>query len=115
MDVEVRQGRVDLAGLVERIRTEFPLLRFADAKLNDFGEDHAVVLLDGRWAFRFPRSAAAAALGVMERRLLAQLNAVSPVATPHYEHVSQAGDFGGYRMIAGEELTEARFAALPGE
>jgi aminoglycoside 2''-phosphotransferase len=115
MEVDVRQGRVDLAGLLGRIRAEFPELRFADAALNDFGEDHAVVVLDDQWVFRFPRSAAAAACGAAERGLLARLNAVSPVAVPRYEFVSRAGDFGGYRMIAGEELTEGAFAALPRE
>jgi aminoglycoside 2''-phosphotransferase len=113
MTLEVRQGQVNLARLVGRIRAEFPELGFSDAVLNDFGEDHAVVVLDERWVFRFPRSAAAAACAGTERRLLGRLNAVSAVATPRYEHVSQAGDFGGYRMIAGQELTEAAFAALP--
>jgi aminoglycoside 2''-phosphotransferase len=108
----LKQGQVDLAGLVGRIRTEVPELRFADAVLNDLGEDHAVVVLDDLWVFRFPRTAAAAACGVTERRLLAALNPVSPVATPRHEHVSQAGDFAGYRLIAGVELTEAVFAAL---
>jgi aminoglycoside 2''-phosphotransferase len=113
MDMEFGQGQVDLARLVARIRDEFPDLAFAGATLNDFGEDHAVVLLDERWVFRFPRSLAAAAFGVTERRLLARLNAASPIATPRYQHVSRAGDFAGYPMIGGVELTEAVFAALP--
>ena len=113
MHPELSQGRVNLARLVQRIRAELPDLPFAAATLNDFGEDHAVVVLDDRWVFRFPRSAAAAAYGATERRLLAALGAVSPVATPRYERVSRAGDFGGYRMIAGKELTEVAFAALP--
>jgi aminoglycoside 2''-phosphotransferase len=115
MVLALKQGKVDLAQLVERIRAEFPELRFAAVTLNDLGEDHAVVLLDDRWVFRFPRSVEAAAHGATERRLLATLNAVSPVKTPRYEHVSQAGDFGGYRMIAGRELTEAVFTGLPCE
>ena len=113
MDEATRQGQVDLARLVARIRREFPDLRFAEATLNDLGEDHAVVMLDDRWVFRFPRTTQAAALGAMERRLLARLGDASPTATPRYEYVSQAGDFGGYRLIAGRELTEAVFAALP--
>jgi aminoglycoside 2''-phosphotransferase len=115
MGLPIAQGQVDLAGLARRIRTEFPDLCFTTATLNDLGEDHAVVLLDERWVFRFPRNPAAAACGAMERRLLAALNAISPVATPRYEYVSRNGAFGGYRMIAGVELTEAAFAALPGE
>jgi aminoglycoside 2''-phosphotransferase len=113
MSFGITQGRVDLARLVERIRSEFADLRFADAALNDLGEDHAVVMLDDRWVFRFPRSVEAAAYGTGERRLLARLNDLSSVATPRYEHVSRAGDFGGYWMIAGRELTETAFATLP--
>jgi aminoglycoside 2''-phosphotransferase len=113
MVVGLRQGQVDLARLVERIRDEFPELAFADATLNDLGEDHAVVLLDHCWVFRFPRSAAAAAAGAIERRLLARLQEICAVATPCYAHLSAAGDFGGYRLIAGVELTEDAFADLP--
>ena len=113
MSATIRQGEVDLAQLVGRIRREFPDLAFAQATWNDTGEDHAVVLLDDRWVFRFPRTPEAAALGAAERRLLAALGAASPLAVPRYDHVSRAGDFGGYRMIAGQPLTEAAFAALP--
>jgi len=113
MRATIQQGKVDLAALVARIRREFPALRFSEARLNDTGEDHAVVLLDDRWVFRFPRTAAAAARGASERRLLARLAADSLVATPQYELVSEAGDFGGYRMIDGRELTGPVFSALP--
>jgi aminoglycoside 2''-phosphotransferase len=108
----MRQGSVDLAALVARIRAEFPDLAFARAKLNDLGEDHAVVFLDEAWVFRFPRNAEVAAHAAMERRLLEALQPVSPIAVPAYDHVSRAGDFGGYRMIAGQELSEALFASL---
>jgi aminoglycoside phosphotransferase (APT) family kinase protein len=113
--LKVQQGQVDLGGLVGRIRDEFPDLRFAKATLNDQGEDHAVVLLDDRWVFRFPRTAVAVTRGAYERRLLATLNAASAIATPRYDHVSSAGDFGVYWMIAGRELREPVFAALPPE
>jgi len=113
MSAALRQGEVDQARLVARIRAEFPELPFSKAELNDFGEDHAVMLLDDRWVFRFPRGAEAAARGATERRLLAALTPVSPVAVPHYERVARDGAFAGYRMIAGHELTEAAFAALP--
>ncbi len=76
------------------------------------GQDHAVVVLDEQWVFRFPRTPDDAARGAQERRLLARLNAFSDVATPRYEFVGSAGDFGGYRLIPGRELTEATFAAL---
>jgi aminoglycoside 2''-phosphotransferase len=111
----LEQGRVDLDALVARIRSEFPDLAFERAKLNDFGDDHAVVFLDQAWVFRFPRNADVAAHTDTERRLLVALRPVSPIAVPAYDRVSASGDFGGYRMIAGQELSEALFASLPAE
>ena len=108
-------GRPPLAGLVKRIRAEFPALEFDRARLNDNGEDHAVVVLDDTWVFRFPRNAQAASYAAGERRLLALLNAASDVATPRYQYVSEAGDFGGYRMIVGRELRTDVFAGLARE
>jgi aminoglycoside 2''-phosphotransferase len=108
----LEQGRVDLAALVARIRAEFRDLAFERAVLNDLGEDHAVVMLDDAWVFRFPRNAEIAVHSARERRLLKALAPVSPVAVPIYDHVSTAGDFGGYRMIEGRELSEALFAGL---
>jgi aminoglycoside 2''-phosphotransferase len=106
------QGRVDLGALVARIRAEFPDLAFDRATLNDFGDDHAAVLLDDAWVFRFPRNAEVAAHTASERRLLHALAPISPIAVPAYERVSASGDFGGYRLIAGQELSEALFASL---
>ncbi len=108
----ILQGQVNVPALVSRIRNEFPELEFGKATLNDEGEDHAVVLLDDRWVFRFPRTAKAAARGASERRLLSQINARAKVATPNYEKVARAGDFSGYRMIPGVELSEEAFEGL---
>jgi aminoglycoside 2''-phosphotransferase len=108
----LEQGRVDLAALVARIRAEFPDLAFERAVLNDFGDDHAVVVLDDAWVFRFPRSAEIGVYSARERRLLAALAPISPVGVPVYDHVSAGGDFGGYRMIGGRELGEGVFASL---
>ena len=108
----ILQGQVNVPALVSRIRNEFPELEFGKATLSDEGEDHAVVLLDDRWVFRFPRTAKAAARGASERRLLSQINARAKVATPNYEKVARAGDFSGYRMIPGVELSEEAFEGL---
>ncbi|HEY2051658.1 MAG TPA: aminoglycoside phosphotransferase family protein [Caulobacteraceae bacterium] len=109
---QLQQGKVDLFGLVARIKDEFPDLRFDRAVLNDDGEDHAVVFLDESWVFRFPRSPAAARYAAGERRLLERLNAVSPLATPLYEMTAAHGVFAGYRLIRGQSLSERLFASL---
>jgi hypothetical protein len=79
------QGRVDLEALVARIRAEFPDLVFERASLNDFGEDHAVVMLDDAWVFRFPRGAEVVACSERERRLLAR--AATSILLPSREKV----------------------------
>jgi len=112
MESELAQGRVDLGALVARVRAEFPELAFARATLNDLGEDHAVVMLDDAWVFRFPRTAEAAARAAGERRLLQELSQGSSLPTPDYRRVSVAGDFAGYPMIPGRALSEELFASL---
>jgi aminoglycoside 2''-phosphotransferase len=108
----LKQGEVVLAGLVARIRAAFPNLAFSRASLNDLGEDHAVVILDDAWVFRFPRGPEAANYDAGERRLLAHLNGAATLATPRYEFVSPAGDIAGYRMIEGDQLSAALLAGL---
>jgi aminoglycoside 2''-phosphotransferase len=109
---ELEQGKVDLPGLVARIRDKFPGLEFAHAILNDEGEDHAVVILDASWVFRFPRTPEAARFAAGERRLLERLSRISPLPVPVYERISVHGDFAGYRMIRGQPLSEHVFASL---
>lgn len=108
----LKQGSVRLSELVGRIRDAFPELEFTRGVLNDLGEDHAVVVLDDRWVLRFPRSLEAASCAGSERRLLAILRDVVRLPVPAYEFVSAVGDFGGYRMIQGQPLSEQRFAGL---
>jgi aminoglycoside 2''-phosphotransferase len=110
---ELAQGQVDLAYLTGLIRSAFPALGIEHARLDDTGEDHAVVIAGEAWVFRFPRSAKAAACAAGERRLLRGLAAVTPIGLPRCELISPAGDFAGYRMIAGAPLTPSRFARLP--
>jgi aminoglycoside 2''-phosphotransferase len=110
---DVAKGKVDLAALVARIRDAFPDLAFEHARLNDLGEDHAVVMLDESWVFRFPRGPEAASFASGERRVLEALARSSNLPVPRYERVAPDASFAGYRKIEGEELTEARFAALP--
>ncbi|MEO9213286.1 MAG: aminoglycoside phosphotransferase family protein [Caulobacteraceae bacterium] len=104
-----------LDDLLVRIRGEFPDLRFAGAALNLDGDDHAVVILDERWVFRFPRGRERLGLFRAELAVLPRVAEVSPLAVPRYAYVSRDRDFGGYALIAGREMRPAVFAALSGE
>ncbi|HEY5105253.1 MAG TPA: phosphotransferase [Caulobacteraceae bacterium] len=108
----IAQGAVDVASLVGRIRAEFPGLVFTRAVLNDEGEDHAVVLLDDAWVFRFPRTAERQALFGAELKLLEHIGPACEVQVPRYAFVARDVAFGGYRMIDGVALTTPVFAAL---
>ncbi len=103
----------DLASLTARIRAEFPDLDFARARLEESGEDHQVVVLDAGWVFRFARPGRGReALAGPERALLAWLAPDVPFAIPFFERFSAAGDFVGYRYIAGRPLRPELYATL---
>ena len=103
---------LDLDGFVARIAAAFPDLAFSRAVLIDRGADHAVVVLDDAWVFRFPRSAAYAATFPIELKLLRALRSRTPLAIPDYLRVAPRQAFGGYPLIVGRELTAPMFASL---
>jgi aminoglycoside 2''-phosphotransferase len=103
---------MNLDDLVARIRAAFPELAFAKAALDERGQDHAVVILDDRWVFRFPRSAPYQASFPCELKLLRALRPLVGIATPDYSMVAHDKSFGGYRMIDGRLLTSAAFDAM---
>ncbi|MDE2079187.1 MAG: phosphotransferase [Patescibacteria group bacterium] len=98
--------------LVGRIQEIFPKLRFQRAQLADTGEDHAALILDTRYVFRFPaiayRKKFKKELGLLARLHRRKL----PFATPHYEWVAPHKAFGGYRFISGETMVVAAFRKL---
>jgi aminoglycoside 2''-phosphotransferase len=103
----------DLEDLAARIRAAFPALSFTDARLIDEGADHAVVVLDGAWLFRFPRDERyRTRLFPVELNLLAALGALTPVPIPRYRFIAPNAEFGGYALIRGEPLRPALFASL---
>lgn len=100
----------DLEHLLARIRGAFPDLAFDQAELIEEGYDHAVVVLDGRWIFRFPRQADYVASFPVELRLLSVVKPLTAIEVPDYSRVRP--DFGGYPMIQGRGLTAPLFARM---
>jgi aminoglycoside 2''-phosphotransferase len=98
--------------LTGRVRSAFPDLEFAAAELIEAGEDHLVLVLDGRLVFRFPRHAGHPTGLARELAVLAALKGRCDLAIPDYRYVAPTGDFAGYPLIVGDELTPERFAAL---
>jgi aminoglycoside 2''-phosphotransferase len=74
------------------------------------GDDFDVIEVNAAWMFRFPRRDVARAALAQERAFLPQFVPLSPLPVPDY--AIDAGEFVGYRKLAGEELTGRVFAAL---
>jgi aminoglycoside 2''-phosphotransferase len=98
--------------VLRTIRAAFPQFASAPAQFVNRGDDHVVVLFDGKTIFRVPRSDVYRRSFKDELKLLAVLRATTRVPIPRYVYVSDNSDFGGYELIAGEEMTLERFAAL---
>jgi aminoglycoside 2''-phosphotransferase len=99
--------------LTAKIQSAFPALSFTQTRLETYGDDNLVLVLDEEWIFRFSRSAARIPLFQRELRVLEALRPHSPLPLPDYEFVAPDHSFGGYRMIKGIELTPAHFQRLP--
>lgn len=73
-----------------------------------WGGENDAWLVDGRWIFRFPRTAEAAMALDREVCFLPALAARSPLAVPRFAHVARGGQAGplfvGYEAIPGRPL-----------
>jgi len=101
-----------VAELSAKVRAAFPELHFSHAALNARGEDHLVLVLDDRYVFRFPRYGHHPTGLKLELAVLRAMQGRCALPMPDYRYVSPAGDFAGYEMIEGVELTPPRFATL---
>ena len=98
--------------LAARVRAAFPDLEFSRAVLNDRGEDHHALVLNDRYVFRFPKQASHPTGLRLELAVLLALKGRCALPMPDCRYVPPEGDFAGYEMIQGVELTPKRFAAL---
>lgn len=108
----VAEQPVSAAKAAELIASQFPSLR--DATVEPFAEgwDNTVFVVNGQWAFRFPRRQIALPGVRREIALLPQLAPLLPLPVPVPELVgAPEGDypwpFFGARLLAGRELADA--------
>ncbi len=101
--------------LTEKIHNEFPELEFSNIELVNKGGDHLVAVADNMWVFRFPKTERQVKSFSDEIAILKALEEKVSVKIPDYEYVSKEKDFGGYKMIEGEELSIERFEDLSEE
>ncbi len=99
---------------IEMVRKEFPDLAFTNVELIKKGWDHDVLVLDGTYIFRFVKEDHEVDKAPLQREVafLNDFSKVSNLPVPYYEWVSKSGNFGGYKIIAGRELTPEGFSEL---
>jgi aminoglycoside phosphotransferase (APT) family kinase protein len=106
---------VDAAAAAKMIAAQFPELRDAPVEPFAAGWDNTVHLVDGRWAFRFPRRAMAIPGVEREIEVLPRLAGHLPLAIPLPRYVGAPSDdypwpWFGAPFIGGVELPAADVA-----
>ena len=99
--------------LVQKIKQEFPELKWKNAKHNVEGWDHYVIILDNKYVFRFPRNKHYMAKLENEISLLGYLKDKVKISIPNYTYVAQDKTFAGYELIHGQQLKKKVFKKLP--
>lgn len=94
-----------ISNLRNRVLLAFPDLNIVSSRLISTGWDSHVLLVNDRFAFKFPIIAEDEARLRKEVKVLKVL-ADSPVQLPHYSYIfsDSAGFFGGYQYINGDAL-----------
>lgn len=109
---------VDAGRAAELVSAAFPHLRGLHIVYLSEGWDNTVHVVDGAWAFRFPRRAIALPGVRLELTVLPRIAPLLPLPIPVPEliatddHPADPWPFAGSRLIRGHELAET---ALPEE
>lgn len=94
--------------LIKKIKEEFPVIRFKNAKQITCGLDHIVVILDDKYIFRFPKNDYYKRKIKVEMKLLSELQKKTS-KIPDYRFISKDQSFGGYPIIDGKPLSTKKF------
>ncbi len=97
----------DVDKYLRRILATYPSVKWRNAELiTDNGLDYAVVILDRKKVFRFPRKEGSPSTSLStEMKLLDKLKPLVNIEVPNYIYKNYS--FGGYNLIHGEELDTA--------
>ena len=94
--------------LIQKIREEFPQIKFKTVKQITCGLDHVVLILDDKYVFRFPKNDYYKKKIKVEMRLLSELQKkINKI--PNYKFVPKDQSFGGYLIIDGKPLSTKKF------
>ncbi len=98
--------------LLDRIRREFPGIKWKSYRYLTHGWDHEVIILDGRTVFRAPKDSRYRNELKREIQLLHYLKSRVRLGIPECDFVSRDQSLAGYNMLSGQELTAFRFRQL---
>lgn len=98
--------------LIQKIKKDFPKLKFSEFKQITCGFDHIILILDNKYIFRFPRDSYYKKKIKIEMKLLGNLQDSTHVSIPNYKFVVPDKSYGGYRLIQGTRLTKTAFNKL---
>jgi aminoglycoside 2''-phosphotransferase len=96
-----------------KIKREFPGLTWKNYEYINHGYDHAVIILDKKIVFRFPKSNKYKKILKDEIILLDYLNKRITANIPDYYSSAKNYSFAAYHFLQGRELTVHRFKKLP--
>jgi aminoglycoside phosphotransferase (APT) family kinase protein len=97
---------------LQRIKEEFPEIKWKTYRYLTQGWDHVVIILDETVVFRAPKDSFYRRELKNEIQLLQYLKKKVNVGIPHYIYVSRDESFAGYNLVKGRELTASRFQQL---
>lgn len=94
-----------IAQLRNRILTAFPDIRIGSSELISSGWDNYILLVNGRIAFKFPRTESHSRYLEKEINVLQEIRDC-PVRVPDYRYISGSGSgmFVGYDFISGDPM-----------
>lgn len=91
--------------LLSKLLKEFPKVKFKTTKLITKGWDHDVLVLDNKLIFRFAKNRIYKNSIKREVKFLSDFSKITNIKVPKYTYFSRRGNFGGYKMIQGKELS----------
>lgn len=98
--------------LIKKLRKEFPQVKFKTAELVTQGWDHDVLVLDGKFIFRFAKEKLYKNSFAREVKFLKAFSKISNLKVPNYTYFSKDKSFGGYEMIHGQPLSQRVYKGL---
>lgn len=101
--------------LLQKIKKEFPEIKWKTAEHNVQGWDHYVIILDNKYVFRFPRTKHYLERLENEVSLLKYLKEKVKISIPKYTHIAKDKSFAGYELIPGEQMKKKVFKLVSDE